>query len=127
VHTELQVAGCNFIMVSFIIYTQQNTRMVKSRRMRETGHLSLVGGMRNLFIGLKGRWGSKRQQKSRIRWAYGTKLILATLFIAGCVINELFTVEHCCCMNDTEKPKYWEEKLSHLLCQIKISHGLAWD
>jgi hypothetical protein len=39
---------------------------------------------------------------------------LATLFNADFVINESVTVERWCHINDTEKPKYWKEKMTHL-------------
>jgi hypothetical protein len=45
--------------MSFIIFAQTNIRMVKSRRIRGKGHLSLLGGMRNLFKSLRGRYGNK--------------------------------------------------------------------
>jgi len=51
--------------------------MVKSRRIGGKGHLSLVGGMRISFNGLRGRFGNKRHKKFWIRWEYNTKLIFS--------------------------------------------------
>jgi hypothetical protein len=63
------------------LYSLPNTfQMIKSRRMRWTGHVVLMGERRRVYRILEGRFGGKRPlEKPRYRWENNIKMIFGVL------------------------------------------------